>query len=721
MTKLFEADPWDVAWQAFDQTQLKTVQTIFATSNGYLGRQGAFEETGNAGSYVNGLYGQATTANQLTLVNVPDYGAMKIKINGTDLVIKAKEISEFEWTLGLHNGVLRRQFDWTQKETTLRFTFENFISQATVQLVAFSAKIEVLAGDAEIELVPMLNGTVVNRLNADQPLFEITTKGQKANYLYLQGQVPSTNMAFNQWLAVDFTADQSFTETLVTTDDTVGRSYQGQLTAGETLSLTRIASITHGMLSDVQAMAQTGLKVLLQGAKLGYEGLLAQQQKAWQTFWDDSEVTIEGDDTTLQALRYNIAQLWMRRPQDTSRWSSNGLSDEVQGSLNQWYGDYFAATAFAGLTVPKISRYFMAHLYEQLPDARQKASALELAGAYYPLTTVADQELQQDFPIVAESIYTDALVTYEIYTYMNYTNDQDFMLTQGAEILVAIGQFWSSRVDYLASRNLYTFLSVTGPNQYELNVNHNWFVNQMAAWSLNYIITTLQKLNPDVLERLQVTPDNLTRWAEIRDHLYLPAPTKAGIYPQSSSYQDKILPATALRPSSAVVPASYLRLPFIQQPDVLLGLWFLESRFKKETRQTNFDYYAPLTLSEFPVTANIHGLVAATLDPEEMMANFKTSLRGDLDQTFKLTQGLHLDAMSTSWLVLVHGLAGIRVDKGQLSLRPFCPKDWQRYSFHFYFQGRRLQITVTPDVNEVRLLAGDPLTIQLDGRGLIIE
>jgi maltose phosphorylase len=35
-------------------------------------------------------------------------------------------------------------------------------------------------------------------------------------------------------------------------------------------------------------------------------------------------------------------------------------------------------------------------------------------------------------------------------------------------------------------------LGVTGPNEYENNVNNNWYTNKMAAWTLSYTREALQ-------------------------------------------------------------------------------------------------------------------------------------------------------------------------------------------------------------------------------------
>jgi len=51
---------------------------------------------------------------------------------------------------------------------------------------------------------------------------------------------------------------------------------------------------------------------------------------------------------------------------------------------------------------------------------------------------------------------------------------------------VAIARFWAQRVNFSEAKQQYVILGVTGPNEYENNVNNNWYTNYIAhgAWSM---------------------------------------------------------------------------------------------------------------------------------------------------------------------------------------------------------------------------------------------
>ena len=56
-------------------------------------------------------------------------------------------------------------------------------------------------------------------------------------------------------------------------------------------------------------------------------------------------------------------------------------------------------------------------------------------------------------------------------------------------MLVAIAKFWAQRVNWSEDKSKYVILGVTGPNEYENNVNNNWYTNYIAKWCLEYTIS----------------------------------------------------------------------------------------------------------------------------------------------------------------------------------------------------------------------------------------
>ena len=51
-----------------------------------------------------------------------------------------------------------------------------------------------------------------------------------------------------------------------------------------------------------------------------------------------------------------------------------------------------------------------------------------------------------------------------------------------------IARFWHQRVNFSSDKEKYVCLGVTGPNEYENNINNNWYTNYIAKWCIEYAL-----------------------------------------------------------------------------------------------------------------------------------------------------------------------------------------------------------------------------------------
>ncbi|MNW63503.1 Maltose phosphorylase [compost metagenome] len=72
--------------------------------------------------------------------------------------------------------------------------------------------------------------------------------------------------------------------------------------------------------------------------------------------------------------------------------------------------------------------------------------------------------------------------------------------------------------------------------------------------------------------------------------------------------------------------------------------------------------------------------------------------RLDLDNYNNDTEdGCHTTSMAGTWMAIVQGFGGLRVNDGELVLRPFIPSHWTSFSFKVMFRGSLLQVNATED------------------------
>ncbi|NMA61099.1 MAG: glycoside hydrolase family 65 protein, partial [Firmicutes bacterium] len=96
--------------------------------------------------------------------------------------------------------------------------------------------------------------------------------------------------------------------------------------------------------------------------------------------------------------------------------------------------------------------------------------------------------------------------------------------------------------------------------------------------------------------------------------------------------------------------------------------------------------------------------------------------RLDLDNYNNDTDdGLHITSMAGTWMAIVYGFGGLRIEDNKLSLKPFLPEQWSSYSFKLLFRGHRLEVKVSPNEVEITQQAGCPCELLVHGVPYSVE
>jgi maltose phosphorylase len=161
-----------------------------------------------------------------------------------------------------------------------------------------------------------------------------------------------------------------------------------------------------------------------------------------------------------------------------------------------------------------------------------------------------------------------------------------------------------------------------------------------------------------------------------------------------------------------------LRSCFIKQADVLQGLFFLGDRYDLETKKRNFDFYEPMTVHESSLSPCIYSIIAAEIGYQRKAYElYLRTARLDLDNYNNDTDdGLHITSMAGTWMSIVYGFGGLRIENDQLSLKPFLPEEWKSYSFGLRFRGHRLNVTVNEQAVVIKQQGGSPCELIVHGQ-----
>ncbi len=509
-------------------------------------------------------------------------------------------------------------------------------------------------------------------------------------------------------------------------------SYAKNLEVGEIADFEkRVVVVTSRDYADQTSLDKAAEELSHKQSKLSFEELQEAQANVWAKRWEKADVKIKGNDESQQGIRFNLFQLFSTYYGNDARLNigPKGFTGEKYGGATYWDTEAFAVPLYLSLAEPSVTRNLLEYRYKQLPGAFHNAKEQGLKGALYPMVTFNGIECHNEWEITFEEIHRNGTIAYAIYNYTRYTGDTEYVTHDGFDVLVGIARFWADRVHFSQRKQVYMIHGVTGPNEYENNVNNNWYTNLLAQWCLRYAKEVSSQVSPEKLSQLGLESKELAKWEEIADNMYLPEDKELGIFVQHDGFLDK-----DLRPVSEI-PADQLplnqnwswdhilRSPYIKQADVLQGIYYFIDKFTKEEKARNFDFYEQYTVHESSLSPSIYAIVAADLHKEEKAFElYSRTARLDLDNYNNDTvDGLHVTSMTGSWLAIVQGFAGMRVKDGKLFFAPFVPKQWDGYEFRINFRGRLLEVKASKDVSQVSLLEGPALTINLNGKDLELK
>ena len=226
--------------------------------------------------------------------------------------------------------------------------------------------------------------------------------------------------------------------------------------------------------------------------KDGYEKLLHDHKKSWQSIWKNADVIIEGDIKAQQAIRFNIFQLYQTYTGDNPQLNigPKGFTGEKYGGATYWDTEAYCLPFFLKTAPKKVAKQLLIYRYNHLSKAIENAEKLGFTkgAALYPMVTMNGEECHNEWEITFEEIHRNGAIAYAIYNYIKHTNDISYLEKYGGKVLVAIARFWAQRVNWSEDKKKYVILGVTGPNEYENNVNNNWYTNYIARWCLLYAL-----------------------------------------------------------------------------------------------------------------------------------------------------------------------------------------------------------------------------------------
>ncbi|WP_336067502.1 glycoside hydrolase family 65 protein [Mesoflavibacter sp. CH_XMU1404-2] len=751
---------WSIIEEGFDVDRVKSSESLFSIGNGAMGQRANFEEQYSGptfqGSYIAGVYYPDKTRVGwwkngypeyfAKVLNAPSWIGINVTINGEALdLFKAKSVDNFRRELNMKEGWLSRSFEATlQNDLKVEVNIVRFLSLDLDEVGAIKFNVKPLNGSAAIQFQPYIDSGITNEdTNWDDKFWNTTNVEVINDQAFIEAHIMKTNFhtcTFMQSHAFINDEKQDITPEATSTEHIITFSYNVNVEQNQTASLVKFGGYTVDRNYEKDQLIEAAKTALSKANTKGFDTLLEDQKQAWAEIWKMSDITIDGDVKAQQGIRFNIFQLNQTYLGKDSRLNigPKGFTGEKYGGSTYWDTEAYCIPFYMATKDQKVARNLLQYRYNHLEKAIENAQKLGFknGAALYPMVTMNGEECHNEWEITFEEIHRNGAIAFAIFNYYRYTGDFSYIPEMGLEVLIGIARFWHQRATLSTHKNKYVILGVTGPNEYENNVNNNWYTNYIAKWCIDYTLETLDKVengyNEDykrVVGKTKISDQELTQWKKVADNMYFPYSEEHNVYLQQDGFLDKELITVAdLDKTQRPINQKWswdriLRSPYIKQADTLQGFYFFEDHFTDEELKRHFDFYEPFTVHESSLSPCVHSIQAAKLNQMEQAYTFylRTS-RLDLDDYNKeVEEGLHITSMAGTWMSIVEGFGGMRVKDNKLHFEPKIPKEWDAYSFKVNFRDTILKVTISQNKSNFELISGDSLEIIVNNQSKTVQ
>ncbi len=731
MKHYIQHDDWKIIENGFQQENNRISESLFSLGNGRMGQRANFEEqySGDTlqGSYVAGVYYPDKTRVGwwkngypeyfAKVINAPSWIGIDVEVNGVPLDLNTWKVTDFKRVLDMKSGVLQRSFQVEKDGMKIAVKSSRFCSIVDDEVGAIAYTIKALNKDVQLKITPYIDADIVNEdSNYDEKFWEEVGQEHCGDTASLTAKTKKLDFHVCTSMAFTIAVNGKTTEvenTPIQRTKYVGTESIIDCRVGTTLTVNKYASVVSSENYPKISLMESGKEQLNKAVAKGFEQLLKEQKEAWAQKWVNSDIKIKGDTAAQQGIRFNIFQMHQTYSGEDARLNigPKGFTGEKYGGSTYWDTEAYCLPFYLSTADQSVARNLLVYRYKHLQKAIENAEKLGFTNgaALYPMVTMNGEECHNEWEITFEEIHRNGAIAFAIYDYIRYTDDAAYLSEYGLEVLMGIARFWAQRVNFSNAKQQYVMLGVTGPNEYENNVNNNWYTNTMACWCMNYAMEALAYVKENAPKRwaeIQAKtkfdePTETSKWKDIIENMYFPKDEERQVFLQQDGFLDKELKPAAELGDAYPIHQNWswdriLRSCYIKQADVLQGFYFLEDQFDMETLKRNFDFYEPMTVHESSLSPCVHSILAAKLGyKEKAYEMYLRTARLDLDDYNNDTKdGCHITSMGGTWMSVVKGFGGMRVRDGQVHFNPFIPDEWEGLSFKVNFRENLLNVEV---------------------------
>ena len=610
-------DPcWLLTHEGYNVLSESAVESRLAFGNGFLGMRAARSVSRGPTwvawlgysrwaswprCYVAGLFDMPNTEPPVpALVPVADWSRVRILLDGEPLLAREGEVLVGTRQLDMRRGLLLSS--WTHRTPTgitaagreLRLLS---LADRAVGLQLLLLSLDRDGVDVRLEASFALAGLGMEPMRLEHDLAAWRTEGTRKG-------VAMTGAATLRLGDDMLEPDRPFS---------LRWAWRWHSVAGQVAHFDRLVAVARADAPQDDDPAPTACAALARSRALGWRAVLAAHEAAWDARWIASDILIEGDDESQQALRFAVYHLTSAANPEDDRVSigARGLTGDAYLGHVFWDTEIYLLPFYTAVW-PEAARALLMYRFHTLPGARAKAAHFGFKGALYAWESAdTGMETTPERVIVSDGAVVDILtgkmehhisadVAYAVWQYWRATGDDDFFLRAGAEILLDTARFWASRAVAEADGRRH-IRHVIGPDEYHEDVDDNAFTNMMARWNIARALDAVDLLGarwPDhahvLRKKLGLDNDELADWRDSIARMAIGLDPATGLYEQFAGFH-ALEPLDLAAYADRTVPIDVVigrertqRSQVVKQADVVALIALLPEEFPGALVNTNF-------------------------------------------------------------------------------------------------------------------------------------
>ncbi|MFU8793432.1 MAG: glycoside hydrolase family 65 protein [Acholeplasmataceae bacterium] len=714
--------------------ELQADEAIFSIGNGTIGTRGHFIEGYGQNdlpyTFINGFYDTYPYRYEenspmfpqygQNIVNIPDASLTRIMLDDELINLTHATLVGLERTYDLRQGTTKRIAQYvTPKGVQLELTEEKIVSHFHDEVIATRVTLVSPNFEGEIQLksyitLPPLKHTerIDPRLGHSLKQLKIESLKVAPSYGILKAQTMYSELDVYTLVTHDLPFDYQ------TQDEGIFATYAKAYQKNEVFQFTKYQMHIH---TETEEKA---LAILLNRveAKKTFDDYLALEKTYCDDYFCKSYIYLSDEELNL-TLNYNMVQL--NQSGGEKRYQhipAKGLSGEGYEGHYFWDTEIYMLPFFI-FTQPNRAKNILLYRYKHLNQARSEAKRLGgHRGAKIPWRTINGEESSPYYPAGSAQIHINSDIAYAIMQYYYQTNDLDFMIEYGFEMLLETALFI---YDYGHFKDGQFHLdTVTGPDEYTALVNDNYYTNTMAKYHFESIYAfgmTHAKRVSNIYRKLNIEPDILESFKNAADQMTILIDDQMMIAKQDQSFmQKKVLDLKKLSKDQFPLmlnfhPLFIFKHQVLKQADALLSMVLLHEDNQTLLKNT-FDYYLPKTTHDSSLSKCVYGLLAYQLGDDDLgYKYFREMCDLDLKDLRNHTRyGLHVANIGGTYLMLIRGLFGVRLSKDALHIAPVKQKEIREIETHIVYRNQSLILKVSDDT--LTIIVDQEISVHIYGQ-----